>query len=116
MGISTHVLDTAKGRPAAGIPVTLSHGPFPAPPREPQMDREGWVIIATGSTDSDGRLKLSAEMPEPGLYRISFDTGSYNPEGFFPRVVIEFKVEEGAQHYHVPLLLSPYGYSTYRGS
>ncbi len=116
MAISTHVLDTAKGRPAAGVRVTLSHGPFMAPPREPQMDREGWVIIATGSTDADGRLKLAGEMPEPGLYRISFDTGSYNPEGFFPRVVIEFNVEQSAQHYHVPLLLSPYGYSTYRGS
>jgi hydroxyisourate hydrolase len=80
------------------------------------MDREGWVIIATGSTDADGRLTLAGEMPEPGLYRISFDTGFYNPEGFFPRVVIEFMVEQGAQHYHVPLLLSPYGYSTYRGS
>jgi hydroxyisourate hydrolase len=116
MGISTHILDTTKGRPAAGVAVVLSHGPFLAPAREPQMDREGWVIIARGSTDSDGRLKLAEEMPEPGLYRISFATGSYNPEGFFPRVVIEFMVEAGAKHYHVPLLLSPYGYSTYRGS
>jgi hydroxyisourate hydrolase len=116
MGISTHILDTTKGRPAAGVKVVLSHGPHMAPPREPQMDREGWVIIASGSTNADGRLKLAEEMPEPGLYRISFDTGSYNPDGFFPRVVIEFMVEKGAQHYHVPLLLSPYGYSTYRGS
>jgi len=103
MGISTHILDTAKGRPAAGVTVALSHG-------------EEWVIIATGSTDADGRLKLVDAMPEAGLYRISFDTGSYNPEGFFPRVVVEFMVEAGAQHYHVPLLLSPFGYSTYRGS
>jgi hydroxyisourate hydrolase len=116
MGISTHILDTTKGRPAAGVAVTLSHGPFLAPPRELQMDREGWVIIATGSTDTDGRLKLVEEMPVAGLYRISFDTGSYNPDGFFPRVVIEFMVEPNTTHYHVPLLLSPYGYSTYRGS
>ena len=116
MGISTHVLDTAKGLPAAGIAVSLSHGPYLAPFREPQMDREGWVVVATGSTDADGRLKLADEMPVPGLYRISFDTGAYNPEGFFPRVVIEFMVEQGAKHYHVPLLLSPFGYSTYRGS
>lgn len=116
MGISTHVLDTAKGRPAAGVGVTLSHGPFLAHPRTPQMDREGWVIVATGSTDPDGRLKLVDEMPEAGLYRISFDTGSYNPEGFFPRVVVEFMVDPSVQHYHVPLLLSPFGYSTYRGT
>ena len=116
MGISTHVLDTAKGRPAAGVAVTLSHGPYMAEARVPQMDREGWVIVANGSTDADGRLKLADEMPEAGRYRLSFDTGSYNPEGFFPRVVIEFTVNEGAQHFHVPLLLSPFGYSTYRGS
>src|SRR5258706_7552194 len=115
MGISTHILDTTKGHPAAGVKVALSLGPYMAPLREPQMDREGWVIVATGATDADGRWKFVDEMPEPGLYRISFDTGSYNPEGFFPRVVIEVMVEKGAPHYHVPLLLSPYGYSTYRG-
>jgi 5-hydroxyisourate hydrolase len=116
MGISTHVLDTAKGRPAAGLGVTLSHGPFLAPPRAPEMDREGWVIVARGVTDAEGRIKLVDEMPEAGLYRIAFDTDSYNLQGFFPRVVIEFMVETGVQHYHVPLLLSPFGYSTYRGS
>ena len=116
MGISTHVLDTAKGQPAAGVGVTLSHGPFLAPPRAPEMDREGWVTVASGVTDDDGRIKLVDEMPEPGLYRIAFDTGSYNPGGFFQRVVIEFMVDKGVPHYHVPLLLSPFGYSTYRGS
>jgi len=104
MGISTHVLDTAKGRPAAGVAITL------------EIDRGGWQVIASGATNSDGRLKLVDEAPEPATYRITFDTGGYDPDGFFPRVAIEFVVREGAQHCHVPLLLSPYGYSTYRGS
>jgi 5-hydroxyisourate hydrolase len=101
MGISTHVLDTAKGRPASGVGITLE-------------DDRG--VIARGVTDADGRLKLIDDPPEAGTYRISFETGGYDPDGFFPRVVIEFRVSGGAQHYHVPLLLSPFGYSTYRGS
>jgi 5-hydroxyisourate hydrolase len=101
MGISTHVLDTAKGSPAAGIAITLEN-------------ERG--VIARGVTNADGRLKLVDDSPETGTYRITFDTGGYDPNGFFPRVVIEFIVRGGAQHYHVPLLLSPFGYSTYRGS
>jgi 5-hydroxyisourate hydrolase len=104
MGISTHVLDTSKGRPAAGVAITL------------EIDRSGWTIIARGTTNDDGRLKLLDDAPEPATYRITFDTGAYDPNGFFPRVAIEFTVCEGSRHYHVPLLLSPYGYSTYRGS
>jgi len=101
MGISTHVLDTAKGQPAAGIAITLEN------------DRG---VIARGVTNADGRLKLIDDAPEAGTYRITFDTGAYDPNGFFPRVTIEFTIRGGAQHYHVPLLLSPFGYSTYRGS
>jgi len=101
MGISTHVLDTAKGRPAGGVAVTLEN------------DRG---VIARGTTNADGRLKLLDDPPEAGTYRITFDTGAYDANCFFPRVVIEFIVRAGAQHYHVPLLLSPFGYSTYRGS
>ena len=101
MGISTHVLDTAKGRPAEGIGITLE-------------DDRG--VLARGVTDADGRLKLIEDPPEAGTYRITFETGAYDPNGFFPRVVIEFHVLDGAKHYHVPLLLSPFGYSTYRGS
>jgi len=104
MGISTHVLDTAKGKPAAGIAITL------------EILRTDWELVAHGSTNDDGRLKLVEEPPEAATYRITFDTGAYDPTGFFPRVTIEFAVRGGAQHYHVPLLLSPYGYSTYRGS
>jgi 5-hydroxyisourate hydrolase len=101
MGISTHVLDTAKGRPAEGVGITLE-------------DDRG--VIARGVTNADGRLKLIDDAPAEGTYRITFDTGGYDPNGFFPRVVIEFTVRGGAQNYHVPLLLAPFGYSTYRGS
>jgi 5-hydroxyisourate hydrolase len=101
MGISTHVLDTAKGDPAAGVAITL--------------ENDGGVI-ARGVTNADGRLKLMDDAPEVGTYRITFDTAGYDTNGFFPRVVIEFRVAGEAKHYHVPLLLSPFGYSTYRGS
>ena len=104
MGISTHVLDTAKGKPAANVAITL------------EIDRGGWTVIASGVTNDDGRLNLVDDPPEPATYRIIFDTGAYDSNGFFPRVTIEFAVRGGAPHYHVPLLLSPYGYSTYRGS
>ena len=100
MGISTHVLDTAKGRPAAGVRVTLASG-----------ER----VLFEGVTDADGRARL-LDRPEPGTYRLTFDTGAYNPEGFFPEATIVFRIENGEQHYHVPLLLSPFGYATYRGS
>lgn len=100
MGISTHVLDTAKGRPAAGVRVLLL--------RDEQL-------VFDGVTDGDGRARL-AEHAEPGTYRLTFDTGAYNPGGFFPEATIVFRIDTGAQHYHVPLLLSPFGYATYRGS
>ncbi|MFT3696450.1 MAG: hydroxyisourate hydrolase [Kofleriaceae bacterium] len=101
--ITTHVLDTAKGKPAAGIAIELEH--------------EG-TLIGSGVTDADGRLRtLTPQGPvTPGTYRIRFQTGAYDPAGFFPVVEIFFKVVDGAQHYHVPLLYSPYGFSTYRGS
>lgn len=104
--LSTHVLDTALGRPAAGIHVTLSRG----------SDDLGLVV-----TDADGRAKL-VEHPrrlDPGSYTLTFAVGSYfaagKRESFYDHVRIEFKVVAD-QHYHVPLLISPFGYSTYRGS
>ena len=100
MGISTHVLDTAKGRPAVGVRVVLV--------------KDGHILF-DGVTDDDGRARLT-EHAEPGTYRLTFDTGGYNPAGFFPEATIVFTVDAPERHYHVPLLLSPFGYSTYRGS
>ena len=120
--ITTHVLDTARGRPAAGVPITL----------EIEVDSEsdaggggavGWREIGRGETDADGRLRTlhpADERPAVGTYRISFDTGTYfaatGAAGFYPAVQVVFHLADPAQHYHVPLLLSPFGYSTYRGS
>ena len=100
MGISTHILDTAKGRPAAGVRVVLT--------------RDERVVF-DGVTDDDGRARLT-EHPEAGTYRLTFDTGAYNPGGFFPEATIVFTVDDPTHHFHVPLLLSPFGYATYRGS
>lgn len=109
--ITTHVLDTAAGRPGRGIAIELE-----------RAEGGGWQLIGAGATDDDGRLRtLTPPGPvEPGTYRIRFQTGAYlaahGTVGFFPVVEIQFTVADGAQHYHVPLLLSPFGYSTYRGS
>lgn len=110
-GISTHVLDTARGRPATGVPVTLE-----------RWEGSAFVELGRGATDADGRHRtLLGERPlEAGRYRLTFDTnayfGSLAVEGFFPTATLVFDVRDPAQHYHVPLLLSPYGFSTYRGS
>jgi 5-hydroxyisourate hydrolase len=77
----------------------------------------GWDSVGRGTTDADGRVaELLASPAEPGRYRLTFDTGSYLEAGFYPEVSVTFVVEQGEEHYHVPLLLSPFGYSTYRGS
>jgi 5-hydroxyisourate hydrolase len=109
-GITTHVLDTSAGRPAAGVPVTLE-----------MRAGDGWKLVGEGTTNSDGRISdLMSNPAEAGVYRIVFDTGIYfrnqQQQAFYPSVTVVFRIEDGAQHYHVPLLLSPFGYSTYRGS
>lgn len=110
--ISTHVLDTARGIPAEGVPLEL----------ETQTDR-GWERIGGGTTNHDGRVQdLLTEVDElvPGVYRMTFETGAYfekhGLDGFYPVAKVVFEVDAPEEHYHVPLLLSPYGYSTYRGS
>jgi 5-hydroxyisourate hydrolase len=110
-GITTHVLDTSRGRPAAGVAVRLS------------IHADGaWTELARGVTDDDGRCRTltPAAAIAPARYRIVFDTGAYyaavNVETFYPEVTVVFEVKDGAAHYHVPLLLSPWGFSTYRGS
>ena len=110
-GITTHVLDTARGRPAEGVPVTL----------EFECDGD-WKVIGRGTTNADGRITQLTEAAkiEAGVYRLVFDTGTYfanhTVEGFYPFVTVVFRIEDAGQHYHVPLLLSNFGYSTYRGS
>ncbi len=111
--ITTHVLDTARGRPAEGVPVAL----------EIQTNEGGWQTLGRGKTDADGRLRdlLSQEQKlTKGVYRLTFDTATYFDSlglgGFYPEVSVTFSVADASQHYHVPLLLSPFGYSTYRGS
>jgi 5-hydroxyisourate hydrolase len=110
MGISTHILDTTRGRPAAGVDVTLE-----------QQDEAGFATIGRGATDADGRVKgLLTESPAPGTYRITFHVAPYfervGVEAFYPEVSITFLVARGGEHFHVPLLLNPFGFSTYRGS
>ena len=97
---STHVLDTALGKPAAGVPVTLS--------------RADGSVLASGTTDGDGRWRApeAAALTAGVVHRITFETGT----SFFPEVSIAFRPETTDRHHHVPLLLSPYSYSTYLGS
>lgn len=114
--ITTHVLDTSIGRPAAGIHVVLERG----------GQASEWQLIGRGEADADGRVRSLMEdsaAVAPGLYRLVFDArGYFKSRGvrtFYPSIVVTFDVPEPAEagvHYHVPLLLSPYGYSTYRGS
>lgn len=113
--ITTHVLDTAHGLPARGVSVTLE--------RADEGGERGWAALGSGRTDEDGRLKTllpPGQALVPGVYRLTFDTGAYfqkdGQPAFYPEVQITFTVTDEAQHYHVPLLLCPYGYSTYRGS
>ena len=111
--ISVHVLDQARGRPAEGIPVTL----------EIRGMTGLWKPIGQSRTDADGRsadLYPASLRMHTGTYRLTFGVSGYfrarNVASFFPEVVVVFTVEDAAQAYHIPLLLSPFGYSTYRGS
>jgi 5-hydroxyisourate hydrolase len=111
--ITTHVLDTSRGLPAIGVRATL----------EQQTASGSWIEQAAGITNEDGRipdLLPGAAILAPGLYRLRFATAAYflslGLRCFFPEVLIMFEVDDPAKHVHVPLLLSPYGYTTYRGT
>jgi len=111
-GISTHVLDTRLGRPAAGIRVQLE-----------QRERDEWRVVGSGETNGDGRvlnLLPDGEAIAAGEYRLTFDTRQYfassSTATLYPSISIVFEAAAGQSHYHVPLLLSPFGYTTYRGS
>jgi 5-hydroxyisourate hydrolase len=112
MGISTHILDTSFGRPATGVPVSLS-----------RWHAERWLLLSENVTDADGRARqlLPEGAPlDPGLYRVHFDTAAYyethHLTGLYPFVEIAFEVRSSEAHYHIPLLLTANGYTTYRGS
>lgn len=110
-GISTHILDTGSGLPAAGVPVSLA-----------RQEGESWTPVGSGITNDDGRIQnLAADtlnLPK-GVYQLQFVIKDYFQKNeiqcFYPEVVVTFEVSDD-RHHHVPLLLSPYGYSTYRGS
>lgn len=110
--ITTHVLDIAQGRPAAGVTVILE-----------QRGAGDWLPLGRGTTDAQGRLATLTEgrQLEPGTFRLTFDLGNYHREQgvsapFFPEAKVIFNVRDTTQHYHVPLVISPFGYSTYRGA
>ena len=108
--ITTHVLDTSTGRPAQNVPARLH-----------RVTETDTLLLGESATNADGRIADLLDVPlETGRYRITFDTASYFAElrvpCFYPEVSILFEVTDASQHHHVPLLLSPFGYSTYRGS
>jgi 5-hydroxyisourate hydrolase len=111
MSISTHVLDTTRGRPATSLIVTLSH-----------RGRDGeWSVVGHALTDSDGRVReLSKGDLAAGVYRLDFDTARYFEElglsSFYPVVSVVFNLWDPGEHLHVPILLSPFGYTTYKGT
>jgi 5-hydroxyisourate hydrolase len=101
--VSTHVLDTVRGGPAGGVGVRL--------------ERSDGTLLAAGVTDRDGRVADFVGAVEPGVYRLRFDTENYlGGTPFYPEVIVTFRVRVAAEHHHVPLVLSPFAYSTYRGS
>lgn len=109
-GLSTHVLDTARGAPAEDVEVTLAI-----------EEEEGWREIASTRTDADGRARLLAgEELRAATYRLRFEVGAYHAsrgvEGFHPWIDVTFTVRDPGRHHHVPVLVSPFGYTTYRGS
>ena len=110
--ITTHILDTAMGKPAQGVAISLAR----------RGADDSFIEIANGHTDADGRIAdlLAPDALTEGVYRMHFDTGAYfaatNTPNFYPYVEVVFSISAPNEHYHVPLLLNPYGYSTYRGS
>ena len=108
--VTTHVLDAVTGRPAEGVAVELE-----------RRDGDSWGPVAEGRTDADGRVaRLGPDELDAGVYRVTFAVADYfaarGQDTFYPEVVISFTLADPAAHHHVPLLLSPYAFSTYRGS
>ncbi|MEU5992656.1 hydroxyisourate hydrolase [Spirillospora sp. NPDC047418] len=104
MSLSTHVLDAARGLPAAGVAVRLDR----------REDDGGWTTLAEARTDADGRIKEWGAQPGTGVHRLTFETAGLSD--FYPEVAVTFTIDDPDRHHHVPLLISPFAYSTYRGS
>lgn len=108
-GISTHVLDVANGAPAVGVKVRVE-----------RLSDGAWELIGDGETDPDGRCRDLGQAIALGVYRLSFDSGSYfatsNRPTLYPEIAVSFQVNEAGGRYHIPVLLSPFGYTTYRGT
>ncbi len=104
--ITTHVLDTSRGEPAARVPVDL----------DVFITGQGWLEAGHGFTNDEGRVLGFGESPVAGVYRMTFDVAAYMPHTFFPTIAITFEVQDPSAEVHVPLLLSPFGYTTYRGN
>ena len=109
--ITTHILDTHRGCPAQGVPIQLF-----------QQKEGSFVLLSEGVTNDDGRIRdlLEEGSLEPGIYKMRFDTKAYHDslgiKGFYPEALVVFEIIATDEHYHIPLLLSPFAYSTYRGS
>lgn len=108
--VTTHVLDAARGVPAAGVAVTLE-----------RLEDDGWHAVGSGVTNDDGRIRdLGPDALPSGTYRLTFAVGDYfaaaGTETFYPEVAVTCRIDGEQEHYHVPILLSPFAYSTYRGS
>ena len=104
--ITTHVLDIARGAPASRVPVEL----------DLFITGHGWREVGHGLTNPEGRVEDFGEPSAVGIYRLVFDVAAYMPNAFFPSISVTFDVRDAGERYHVPLLLSHFGYSTYRGS
>ena len=104
--ITTHVLDTVRGVPAGRIGVELDFF----------ITGHGWREVGRGVTDNEGRIRDFGEPSAAGIYRLMFDIASYSADAFFPSIAVTFEVTDAKQHYHVPILLSRFGYTVYRGS
>jgi 5-hydroxyisourate hydrolase len=106
VSVSTHVLDAVTGRPAAGVGVRLE-----------RRTGQGWDEMTARSTDDDGRVADLAAVADAGVYRLHFDVEGYlGADAFYPEVAVTFRISDADAHHHVPLVLSPFAYSTYRGS
>jgi 5-hydroxyisourate hydrolase len=110
--ITTHILDTSRGKPAEGVLITLM-----------QQQGDDWFLLGSGATDEDGRVADftgSVDLLQGVIYKLTFYLADYytqiSQKTVYPHVDVAFEIESGGQHYHVPLLLNPFGYSTYRGS